>query len=105
MTQAVKGADEIPIVEVLDHHRLGSFRTDAPILFWNNPLGSTSTIVALCYRQFGITIKPPIAGLLMAGLISDTLNLTSPTATPVDPHVLQVLTQTTPLQPDALAHE
>ena len=50
MTQAVKGADEIPIIEVLDHHRLGSFRTDVPILFWNNPVGSTSTIVTLCYQ-------------------------------------------------------
>jgi manganese-dependent inorganic pyrophosphatase len=105
MTQAVKGADEIPIVEVLDHHRLGNFRTDVPILFWNNPLGSTSTIVALCYRQFGIEIKPPIAGLLMAGLISDTLNLTSPTATPVDADVLQELSKITGVKPDELARE
>ncbi|MBV9876001.1 MAG: putative manganese-dependent inorganic diphosphatase [Verrucomicrobia bacterium] len=105
MTQAVKGADEIPIVEVLDHHRLGSLRTDVPILFWNNPVGSTSTIVALCYRQFGIKIKPPIAGLLMAGLISDTLNLTSPTATPVDAQVLQELSKITGVAPDELAKE
>jgi manganese-dependent inorganic pyrophosphatase len=105
MTQAVKGADEIPIVEVLDHHRLGSLRTDVPILFWNNPVGSTSTIVALCYRQFGIAIKPPIAGLLMAGLISDTLNLTSPTATPVDAQVLQELSKITGVAPDELAKE
>src|SRR5215469_11248924 len=105
MTQAVKGADEIPIVEVLDHHRLGSLRTDVPILFWNNPVGSTSTIVALCYRQFGITIKPPIAGLLMAGLISDTLNLTSPTATPVDTQVLEELSKIAGVAPDELAKE
>ena len=105
MTQAVKGADEIPIVEVLDHHRLGSLRTDVPILFWNNPVGSTSTIVALCYRQFGVTIKPPIAGLLMAGLISDTLNLTSPTATPVDTQVLQELSKITGVAADQLAKE
>jgi manganese-dependent inorganic pyrophosphatase len=105
MTQAVKGADEIPIVEVLDHHRLGSFRTDVPILFWNNPVGSTSTIVALCYHQYGIAIKPPIAGLLMAGLISDTLNLTSPTATPVDAQVLQELSKLAGVKPDVLAQE
>ncbi|MBV8212318.1 MAG: putative manganese-dependent inorganic diphosphatase [Verrucomicrobia bacterium] len=105
MTQAVKGADEIPIVEVLDHHRLGSLRTDVPILFWNNPVGSTSTIVALCYRQFGISIKPPIAGLLMAGLISDTLNLTSPTATPVDAQVLQELSKIAGVAADELAKE
>jgi len=105
MTQAVKGADEIPIVEVLDHHRLGSLRTDVPILFWNNPVGSTSTIVALCYRQFGIAIKPPIAGLLMAGLISDTLNLTSPTATPVDTQILQELSKIAGVAADQLAKE
>jgi manganese-dependent inorganic pyrophosphatase len=105
MTQAVKGADEIPIVEVLDHHRLGSFRTDVPILFWNNPVGSTSTIVALCYQQFGVAIKPPIAGLLMAGLISDTLNLTSPTATPVDVQVLQELSKITGVRADELSKE
>src|SRR3984885_3588341 len=103
MTQAVKGADEIPIVEVLDHHRLGSLRTDVPILFWNNPVGSTSTIVALCYRQFGISIKRPTAGLLMAGLISDTLNLTSPTATPVDAQVLEELSKITEVKADELA--
>ena len=105
MTQAVKGADEIPIIEVLDHHRLGSFRTDVPILFWNNPVGSTSTIVTLCYQQFGIAIKPPIAGLLMAGLISDTLNLTSPTATPVDAQVLQDLSRIAGVRADELAKE
>jgi manganese-dependent inorganic pyrophosphatase len=105
MTQAVKGADEIPIVEVLDHHRLGSLRTDVPILFWNNPVGSTSTIVTLCYRQYGIPIKSPIAGLLMAGLISDTLNLTSPTATPVDTQVLQELSKIAGVKADELAKE
>ena len=105
MTQAVKGADEIPIVEVLDHHRLGSLRTDVPILFWNNPVGSTSTIVTLCYHQYGIPIKPPIAGLLMAGLISDTLNLTSPTATPVDRQVLEELSKITGVKADELARE
>jgi manganese-dependent inorganic pyrophosphatase len=93
LSQAVRGANENSIIEVLDHHRLASFSTDSPILFWNNPLGSTSTIVALCYRQYGISIDPPIAGLLMAGLISDTLNLTSPTATEVDARVLQELSQ------------
>ena len=86
--QAVKGAGELEIIEVLDHHRLASFNTDIPILFWNNPVGSTSTLVALSYDQHGMVIDRPIAGLLMAGLISDTLNLTSPTATPIDAKVL-----------------
>lgn len=91
LTQAVRGADQVPIVEILDHHKLGGFSTSSPILFWNNPVGSTSTIVAMCYRQAGIAIPPPIAGLLMAGLISDTLLLTSPTATPADRVILEEL--------------
>ncbi|MBV8813081.1 MAG: putative manganese-dependent inorganic diphosphatase [Verrucomicrobia bacterium] len=105
MSQAVRGADEVPIIEVLDHHRLGNLRTDTPILFWNNPVGSTSTIVTLCYRQFGIPIPPPIAGLLMAGLISDTLNMTSPTATPIDADVMQELSKVAGVEPNKLAEE
>jgi manganese-dependent inorganic pyrophosphatase len=67
LSQAVRGADKVPIVEVLDHHKLGGFESDAPILFCNNPVGSTSTIVALAYQHAGVRISKPIAGLLMAG--------------------------------------
>ncbi len=91
LSQAVHGADRLPIIEVIDHHRLGGFHTDAPIHFWNNPVGSTCTIVALLYQQNGVDIPPSTAGLLMAGLISDTLNLSSPTATPTDHTVLEKL--------------
>ena len=101
--QAVKGAGELEIIEVLDHHRLASFNTDIPILFWNNPVGSTSTLVALSYDQHGIVIDRPIAGLLMAGLISDTLNLTSPTATPIDAKVLENLSKIAGIKPADLA--
>src|SRR5215471_17742025 len=103
LSQAVKGAGELQIVEVLDHHRLASFNTDIPILFWNNPVGSTSTLVALSYDQHGLVIDRPIAGLLMAGLISDTLNLTSPTATPIDAKVLQTLSKIAGIAPADLA--
>ena len=105
LAQAVRGADKVPIVEILDHHRLGGFASDTPILFWNNPVGSTSTIVALCYQQLGIPIEPRIAGLLMAGVISDTLNLTSPTATPVDCTVLDRLAKIAGVDPDQLAEQ
>ena len=91
LSQAVHGADRIPIIEVIDHHRLGGFATDAPIHFWNNPVGSTCTIVALFYQQNAVPIPPATAGLLMAGLIADTLNLTSPTATATDRTVLERL--------------
>ena len=105
LSQAVAGADKVPIIEILDHHRLGGFSSDNPILFWNNPVGSTSSIVALCYRQLGVDIPVPIAGLLMAGLISDTLNLTSPTATPTDRQILQHLASVTGVDPATLAEE
>lgn len=105
LSQAVRGADKLPIVEVLDHHRIGGFHTDAPIHFWNNPVGSTSTLVAQLYFQHAEPIPPPIAGLLMAGLISDTLNLTSPTATPTDRAVLGRLEAIAGVTADALAAE
>ena len=105
LSQAVPGADKVPIVEILDHHRLGGFSSDSPILFWNNPVGSTSSIVALCFRQYGVNIPKPIAGLLMAGLISDTLNLTSPTATAADKEIMRHLSGIANVDATALATE
>ncbi len=105
LAQAVRGADKVPIVEILDHHKLGGFASDTPILFWNNPVGSTSSIVTMCYQQLGIPIPPSIAGLLMAGLVSDTLNLTSPTTTPVDADILNRLSKIAGVDPDTLAGE
>ena len=104
-TQMVPGAEDLPILEILDHHRLGGFKSDTPVLFWNNPVGSTSTIVALCYETAGIDIEPRTAGLLMAGLISDTLNLTSPTSTPTDVRVLKKLAELAGVTGDQLAQE
>jgi manganese-dependent inorganic pyrophosphatase len=88
LSQAVKGADQVEILEIIDHHRIGSLTTQQPILFRNEPVGSTSTIVADCFFRQGVELAPPIAGLLLAGLVSDTLNLTSPTTTAQDAHVL-----------------
>lgn len=105
LSQAVHGADKIPIVEILDHHRIGGFSSDSPIHFWNNPVGSTSTIVGLCYEQVGVTVPPDVAGLLMAGIIADTLNLTSPTTTPIDRRILAGLSVITHVDPFELAEE
>lgn len=93
LSQAVHGADKLPIVEIIDHHRLGGFATDSPIHFWNNPVGSTCTIVALLYQQNDVPVPPAMAGLMMAGLIADTLNLNSPTATATDRTVLARLSK------------
>jgi len=105
LAQAVRGADKVPIIEILDHHKLGGFSSDTPILFWNNPVGSTSTIVSLCYQQLGIPVPAAIAGLLMSGIVADTLNLTSPTTTPVDCDVLNRLSKVAGVNPDELAAE
>ncbi|HZM03082.1 MAG TPA: putative manganese-dependent inorganic diphosphatase [Candidatus Saccharimonadales bacterium] len=105
LSQAVPGADKVPIIEVLDHHRMGGFSSDAPMHFWNNPVGSTCTIVALCFEQAGIAVPADVAGLLMAGLISDTLNLSSPTATPTDKRILENLARIAKEDPTQLAEQ
>ena len=91
LSQAVQGADQVEILEIIDHHRIGALTTRQPILFRNEPVGSTSTIVADCFFRYGVELPPAIAGLLLAGLVTDTLNLTSPTATPHDAEVLRQL--------------
>ena len=83
-SQAVKGVEAAEILEIIDHHRLGSVSTAAPVFFRNQPLGSTSTIVYLMYRENGVEIDPQTAGLLLAAILSDTLMYRSPTCTPVD---------------------
>jgi len=105
LSQAVHGAEKARIVEILDHHRIGGLMSESPILFWNNPVGSTSTIVSLCFRQAGIPIPKPIAGLLLAGVISDTLNLTSPTATPTDREIVEHLCKVAGVDARELAAE
>lgn len=84
LSQAVPGADQVEILEVIDHHRLGNFHTDLPIRFINQPLGSTCSVVATLYRQAGLDPEPGIASLLLAGLLSDTVLLKSPTTTDID---------------------
>jgi len=88
MTQAVTGAEEVTITEIIDHHRLGALSTPQPILFVNEPVGSTCTIIAEMFRRERLVPPPPIAGLMMAGLISDTLHLNSPTTTAKDGEIL-----------------
>lgn len=84
LSQAVPGAAEVPIIEILDHHRLGNMPTETPILFINRPVGSTCTLVADLHEQHGMKPDGVIAGILMAGIIADTLNGTSPTSTDTD---------------------
>lgn len=91
LTQAVDGADEVNVVEIVDHHRLGNIHTHQPILFYNEPVGSTSTIVASLFLQQGLKPSPSVAGLMMSGIISDTLHLQGPTTTDKDRDILKWL--------------
>ncbi|MEE4254738.1 MAG: putative manganese-dependent inorganic diphosphatase [Desulfuromusa sp.] len=93
LSQAVPGADKVEIIEVIDHHRLGNFHTDLPIRFINQPLGSTCSLVSTLYQQAGIEPEKKIAGLLLAGLLSDTVILKSPTTTDIDRKLIPWLEQ------------
>ena len=83
-TQAVEGYDRAEILEIIDHHRIGSIETSGPVYFRNQPVGCTATIVSQMYDEAGITPRPAIAGLLLAAILSDTLMFRSPTCTPLD---------------------
>jgi manganese-dependent inorganic pyrophosphatase len=83
-SQAIGALDEADLIEVLDHHRLGNPPTKAPIPFTVDPVGSTSTLVSERIAAANLNPPPAIAGLLLAGLMSDTLVLKSPTTTARD---------------------
>lgn len=83
-SQAVKGMESADILEIIDHHRLGTVETMSPVFFRNQPLGCTATIIYQMYQENGIEIGRAIAGLLCSAIISDTLLFRSPTCTPVD---------------------
>jgi manganese-dependent inorganic pyrophosphatase len=82
--QAIAALDEAELLEILDHHRLGNPYTHQPIRFTVDIVGSTSTLVTEMTAEAGLSMPPPLAGMLLAGLLSDTLILTSPTTTPRD---------------------
>lgn len=82
--QAIANLEEAELLEILDHHRLGNPSTHVPIKFTVDIVGSTSTLVSEQIEEAGLSAPPPIAGVLLAGLLSDTLILTSPTTTARD---------------------
>lgn len=82
--QAVHGIDNADILGIIDHHKIGSLETAAPVMFRNQPVGCTSTIIYQMYLENGVKITKPIAGLLCSAIISDTLLFRSPTCTELD---------------------
>lgn len=82
--QAVAGIENAEILEIIDHHRLGTIQTMSPVFFRNQPLGCTATIIYQMYQEAGVKVEPGIAGLLCSAIVSDTLLFRSPTCTPMD---------------------
>ena len=92
--QSVDGLNEAEILEIVDHHNIGSIFTNNPINFRNMSVGSVNTIIYDMYKEAGIKIPKDIAGIMLSGIISDTLLLASPTTTPMDERAATALAKT-----------
>ncbi|MGL6219996.1 MAG: putative manganese-dependent inorganic diphosphatase [Lacrimispora sphenoides] len=102
-TQAVEGMESAEILEIIDHHRLGTVETISPVFFRNQPVGCTATIVYQMYMENSIEIEPKIAGLLCSAIISDTLLFRSPTCTESDKKAALVLADIAGIQVEKYA--
>ena len=91
--QAVEGIEQAEILEIIDHHRIGSMETDGPVYFRNVPVGCTSTIIYQMYEENGVEIDKTTAGLMLSAILSDTLMFRSPTCTPVDERTARKLAE------------
>ncbi|MEG0547997.1 MAG: putative manganese-dependent inorganic diphosphatase [Coprobacillus sp.] len=89
--QSINGIEEAEILEIVDHHRVADIQTIGPVLFRGEPVGSTATIVAKCYKEYDLDIPKDMAGIMLGAIISDTLLFKSPTCTPVDTKIAKEL--------------
>lgn len=103
--QAVDGIEDAEILEIIDHHRLGTIETIKPVFFRNQPLGCTATIIYQMYKENGVEINKTMANLLCAAIISDTLMYRSPTCTPVDKEACEELARIAGVDVVAFAEE
>ncbi len=92
-SQAVDGIEEADVLEIIDHHRLGTMETSTPVFFRNQPVGCTGTIIYSIYQENQIEVPKEIAGLLCSAILSDTLMFRSPTCTPRDKKTAEILSQ------------
>ena len=104
-TQAVEGFDQAEILEIIDHHRIGSLETSGPVYFRNQPVGCTATIITQMYDENDVEIPPQTAGLLLAAILSDTLAFRSPTCTPLDEALAKRLAKIAGVDIDEFANE
>lgn len=104
-SQAADGIENTEILEIIDHHRLGTMETITPVFFRNQPLGCTATIVFQMYRENKIEVPKKIAGLLCSAILSDTLMYRSPTCTPADKAAAETLAEIAEMDVEAYANE
>lgn len=104
-SQSVEGVEEADVLEVIDHHRIGDLSTTKPILFRNEIIGSTASIITKIYREHNIDIPQNIAALLLAAMISDTLDFKSPTTTQQDIELSKYLADIADLDPEQFAKD
>ena len=101
--QAVEGIEQAEILEIIDHHRIGSMETDGPVYFRNVPVGCTSTIIYQMYEENGVEIDRTTAGLMLSAILSDTLMFRSPTCTAVDERTARKLAELAGVELEAYA--
>ncbi len=104
-TQAVNGIEEAEILEIIDHHKIGSLETLSPIYFRNQPLGCSSTIIKKMYDENDVEIPKNIAGLMLCAILSDTLKFRSPTCTDEDIEAARALAKIAGEDIDILSNE
>lgn len=104
-TQCVDGFEEADILEIIDHHRIGSLETSGPVYFRNHPVGCTATIIYQMYCENSVQIEPDIAGILCSAILSDTLIFRSPTCTPQDEYAARQLAQIAGIDVETFAKE
>lgn len=104
-SQAVDGLENAEILEIIDHHRIGSLETMSPVYFRNQPLGCTATIIFQLFAEAGAQMPKDMAGLLCAAILSDTLMFRSPTCTIVDKMAAEALAKIAEIEIEKFATE
>lgn len=104
-TQTADNVEQADILEIIDHHRIGSLETMGPVMFRNQPVGCTSTIVYQMYRENEVEIPKPIAGLLLSAILSDTLMFRSPTCTKFDQEAASALAEIAGVEIESYANK
>lgn len=104
-SQSVKGIEKARVLEVIDHHRVTDFSTSRPVSFRNEIVGSTCTIIATIFRENQVPIEENLAGLMLGGLLSDTMNLQTPTTTEKDVQTANILAALAGLDLDRFTEE